>query len=58
MRVELESKFDIGDTVKFHDNVCTVIKIKYDKERHTFRYLLDFADEERMWVYERNLNAL
>ncbi len=58
MRVEFESKFDIGDTVKFHDMVCTVIKIKFDKERRTFKYLLDFADEERAWIYEGNLKVM
>lgn len=59
MKFELESKYEVGDTLHLPQGVdVKVLKIKLNvinNNAFRFEYLVEKDDEERIWVEENNL---
>lgn len=60
MRIEIESKFDVGDKVKLkfgsHKRTGSIIKCQY--VLGTIRYLVAMNNEEVLWIDELNLDKI
>lgn len=59
MKFELESKYNVGDTLHTLQDVdVKVLKIKLNvinNNAFRFEYLVEKTNEERIWVDENNL---
>ena len=56
MKVTIESRFVIGDVVDYWgrrgwENM-TIYKVDWDKDKRTFKYLMETSNGERYWVEE------
>ena len=59
----LRSNYERGQAVKSYDygQIGKVVKIKIDQDeagKHSFLYLLEFANEERNWCEEADLQGI
>ena len=59
MKVELESKYEIGDKVYIFDQDKTfysIVKIKFDLDVNNFLYLLEDTKDERYWYVQQQVH--
>ena len=59
MKVELESKYEVGDKVyifKSEDYLYEIIKIKFEENNTRFTYLLENDNGERTWYIESQVH--
>ena len=59
MKVELESKYEVGDKVyifKSEDYLYEIIKIKFEENNTRFAYLLENENGERTWYIESQVH--
>lgn len=52
MEITIKSKYNEGDTIR--DNK-KVVKVEYNSFSKDFRYLIEYPNGERHWVYEKEL---
>lgn len=57
MKIEIESKFDVGDSAifTFNNEFVKIIKVSFDEKSYAFKYLVELKNEERKWFYECDL---
>ena len=60
MKVEVESKFNVGDIVYFNTDKCEVVTVKFEERNsyYVFEYLVEKPNMERVWSVEYNLRPI
>ena len=63
MKVELESKYEVGDRVCILFGIDwseprEIVKIKFDKGYNSFLYLIENNNDERQWVSQNHIKPL
>jgi len=61
MKVELESKYEVGDKVYIFDQDKTfysIVKIKFDLDVNNFLYLLEDTKDERYWYVQQQVHKV
>ena len=63
MKIEIESKYEVGDKVYMFDPIncikpLEIIKIKFQPEYNSFLYLIENSNDERQWVSQNHIKPL
>lgn len=58
MKVTIESKFEVGDKVKWFNECYSVIKARYLSDEGQFSYLLEDQDYGRAWWLEEDIESV
>ena len=58
MKVEVISKFEIGDIVKWISRRGRVVDIKWNSIDYSFLYLVEELDGSRNWAREKQLEGV
>lgn len=60
MKVEIESKFNVGDIVYFITGKCEVVTVKLEEHNsyYGFEYLVEKSNMERVWAAEGMLKPI